>query len=332
MGQPGWIIGGCVFLVAESLLFQWLMDREGDYREGGQRKNKAALHLDDPIHNQGGSLRKKLKSWAVVGALILLSVTTGIGAMMSTHPWINGHLWVADLCFTLAGLLFIFKWVIDEDVKTSKLKLGGCIAGVTVAIGLGWLNYYINIPSAPVTALVMQCQTDFLPIAVAPHAIVTILRLNSKPEFVTQSNNEETTFHWPTKEEATIPKDDPPIISKCRVASLAQVLEDISITLDIGFGKKQIKTDIQFPLLNQGSAEFFMVNECPLQASVIIPDTARAKVLGEYSRREIPLHGADPSSIGKIVGPFFPSHAKWADDPDCLLKEGGGIEPQLNKD
>jgi len=175
-------------------------------------------------------------------------------------------------------------------------------------------------PPQPITALAMQCDIDYLPIVVIPHSEVAILLLNDKPEMVTQHNSEDRIFHWPSRELAIIPKDDPHIISKCVVADLNQPLEDISIPLDIVAGKsnKRITTTIQFPLLGSQPVGFYIVNQCPATGSVVLPNTAKAKLLGEETMREIPLRGAPANSLGKIVfGTMFPSHAKWASNPVC---------------
>jgi hypothetical protein len=116
-----------------------------------------------------------------------------------------------------------------------------------------------------------------------------------------------------------MPKDEARIAYKCAVASLEQAVEDVTISLRIEFfDRQEFTTDIQFPLLSRDRPlVFYIINQCPSGASIIIPDTASLKLLQEQKLREVPLRGADPGSIGKLDVIFFPSGVKWTDKPDC---------------
>lgn len=175
-------------------------------------------------------------------------------------------------------------------------------------------------PSVPVTALVMQCEVSYFPIAVFPSGEITILLLNDNPRSITQQNHEDHIFHWPPRELTTIPKDDAGLISKCAIASLNQALEEVSIPLDVvaGNSNKRITYTLKFPLLGSQPVVIYFVNQCPATASVVMPNMANAKLLDTEDPQDVPLRGAPPSSIGKIMfGTMFPSKAKWSDRPDC---------------
>jgi hypothetical protein len=271
-------------------------------------------------------LWQKLWLWPVVGTGATLLYGCGVGAMYGDQYS------VAAVFDSTAIIWLVTKCLIWEETKAHKKKNN--IRALILALGvialvssLIWIRHRSVSAHAAIvndgtvvshlTALSMQCETSFLPIAIAPHEKVAILLLRSKPEWFSQFNQQEKEFYWPTKGQAKMPKGEPNIIYKCAVANLAgPPVEDVSIPLNVTLGKRTFVNEIQFPMLGSQSASFYVMNQCPVTASVIIPDSATLKELEESTSREVPLRGAPPSSIRRILM-FFPSFSKWADQPAC---------------
>lgn len=171
-----------------------------------------------------------------------------------------------------------------------------------------------NVQSA-MPFIAMQCEMGYLPITVAPHSEVTIFGLHEPPEFFVQQNNEDVAFRWPSKQQL-VKGGLGNSLYVCKVASLNGPAENVLIPLTVTFGQKEVKTTMRFPLLDRGQAAIYVVNQCPVSASIIMPDTATVQSIGDSKPREVPLHGAWPSSVEKIMI-FFASNVHWENNPKC---------------
>jgi hypothetical protein len=201
---------------------------------------------------------------------------------------------------------------------------------LTTIIPIGtkkYLNYHHaaepivspTVPPAPPVReeeLAMQCEPEFLPIAIAPHSNAAILLLSANPGFINQLNNSGTYLNWPTRDSAEVPKNSlPKMTYQCRIASLEGPVEEVLIPITIILGSKTSVENIRFPLLDKSQAPFYVVSQCDNIRGFVVPDTATLFISGEKGRREVPLLGE--SAIEKRSHLFMPSGIKWHEHPLC---------------
>jgi len=235
------------------------------------------------------------------------------------------RLMLAGLEITLS-LMFLI--VLCQIWKHKWAAIGVSIA-VPIFIVVA-LDYFAPKPPAPipaptpelhepVIALAMQCSMSLGPIVIPAHEKVGVMLLSAKPVFVIEENVLDHPIKWPTFREATIPKGKPPDTYECAVNSLNQSVEDVAIPLQVTYGKeKEITVSMQSPLIAQNQTSVFhLVNQCPIPAAVVIPNVAKLKLLGDTTTRLVPLRGADPNSVGKMMF-FFPSDIRWSSKPKCF--------------
>jgi hypothetical protein len=172
-----------------------------------------------------------------------------------------------------------------------------------------------NVP-APTTALVIQCQWDFLPIAIPAAHDALILFLKQKPEWERYSAAADSIFYWPRNRDIESILNVPRTIYKCSLASLNQPVEDVSIPLDVHLGNIPHPVILNVSFLDKENFNFYIVNQCPVVTSIIIPNKAALKLLDESVQREVVLRGADSNSIGKILM-LLPLGIKWHSNPVC---------------
>jgi hypothetical protein len=101
---------------------------------------------------------------------------------------------------------------------------------------------------------------------------------------------------------------------KCDVSNHAQTnLIDVAIQMSTNFnGEKEplIYTAIISPLDAGALVSFYIINECPVMASVTFPEVTAVQVLGEDKRRTVPLHWSHRNPIEQDML-FFPSKVSW---------------------
>jgi len=249
---------------------------------------------------------------AAVGAAFQIA---GVTSMLLADIVLIFGVWI----FTVVEVWFS-DWVkLTGRFKPSVILAIVCLTGyITVCISDFIASARGPVPKAPIPGLAMQCDLDFMPIQIPPGQRITLLLLHLNPEFTEQINNTGHYSRWPLPGQATIPKNQPMDVEKCEVESLTQPVEQVSIPLSLQIGKTESVTNVQFPFLPQNqTASFYIVNECPDVASGIIPDTATLKRLNSSEILTVPLSGAAPNSIGKIIMPFSPSRIKWSNNPNC---------------
>lgn len=256
--------------------------------------------------------------------LLIPASLLAIAGLGPDDPWIIGP------CLLLSWAAFVLICILHEGSRTGRSAVA-----VTLTLALGFVGYRrfssifggrekaqaaqvgpgVAPPPTPQAQLAMQCEQNLLPIAIAPHDEALVLELHTNPEFMNRLNDGDKELHWPTPNEAQLLKHDPNLMYKCHVESLRGPVEQVAILLSVSMGKKNFVTTISFAFIEKDKL-FYIINQCPVVATIIIPNTARAKTLDETSTREIPLHGAPPNSIGKLMM-FFPSRGRWANHPKC---------------
>jgi hypothetical protein len=204
---------------------------------------------------------------------------------------------------------------------------------VLLAVYLTWQKARIaNAPSTPFeagaksqlqdTEIYMVCTRTALPIHIAAGSVAHVKTFNKKQYVNTQwamddIHNDETKERlWPDEKiMKSGPKFNPGVFGyKCDVTNHATTnLIDLAIPLSTNFGNEKPPLTylaVISPLDAGTTFSFYMINECPVEVSVIAPDTVSVQVFGEDQRRTVPLHWSHRNPIEQIMI-FFPSKVRW---------------------
>ena len=171
------------------------------------------------------------------------------------------------------------------------------------------------------TELYMDCHMIALPISIAAGATVHVKVLNKKQYGNTQwamddiRNDGITERPWPDAKLVKSVKFNPGVFGyKCDVTNHAQGnLIDIAIQLSTNFDNEKpplVYTAIISPLDAGNVFSFYIINECPVDVSVIAPEAAKVQVFGEDKRRTVPLHWPHRNPIEQIMM-LMPSKVRW---------------------
>ena len=138
-------------------------------------------------------------------------------------------------------------------------------------------------------------------------------------------------MQWPSKdkmrEKLKVRSGEVPfpgtLVYKCDFSNHSQInVLDVSVELRIWFGQKggeenAVKfTPILSPLDAGAHFVFYVVNDCPINAAVVMPDAVGIKIIGETMRRVVPLNRPNRSPIEPIMI-FFPSNKQWVGEQPC---------------
>ncbi len=247
----------------------------------------------------------------------LAFVFGAVEAFTNNKPW---YVWAG--CLVLGVLFFLagIRW----GTPTGFAILGILVCAV---LAYGGYRYHHNTTTdnQPValqpTELYMECRIASLPIHIPPNEVAHVKAFNKKQYGNTKSaiddiRNEGTKeLLWPDQrimKKVKFPTT--PFDYECEVTNHAAAnLMDIVIALSVNFDNEKpplIYNVIISPLDAGKTFSFHLVNECPIQVSVISPNTATVQVFGEEQRRTIPLHWPHRSPIEQIMM-FFPSNVSW---------------------
>jgi hypothetical protein len=192
------------------------------------------------------------------------------------------------------------------------------------------------IPSVPPVAIFADCQIVSLPIVIPPQTSLYLVALNEKRMrskgaanwgLYEVPNRGDKPMQWPSKErmrEKVPPGTFPnPFAYKCDFSNHSQVnVLDVSVEMRIWFGNKGGEenavrfTPILSPLDAGSHFVFYVVNDCPSQASAIMPDKIGVRVIGEAARREVLLSRPNRNPIESIMS-FFPTPKQWIGEMPC---------------
>jgi hypothetical protein len=176
-------------------------------------------------------------------------------------------------------------------------------------------------PPLQATELYMECHQMYLPIRIPSGKTIHVKTLNKKQYENTRltmfdiRNDGPKEWLWPDLKLINSVKSNAGVVGyECDVENHAQInLVDVAIGLSTNFDSEKqplIYTAIVSPLDAGATFRFYLVNECPVMASVIAPDAVAVQIIGEDKRRTIPLHWPHRSPIEKIMV-FFPSKVSW---------------------
>jgi hypothetical protein len=197
-------------------------------------------------------------------------------------------------------------------------------------------------PVEPV-AIYMACQFDHYPITIPAGTSIHLLRIY--PDFLKEIPGFPTTgiFHdvtagdkgmtwpsisdgsWPSKREISDNikhgKFTAPFIFKCDLSSLGKTtVEDVSIPILVRPAKnnpKGLVYQIAFDPLPAGTHfVFYVVNYCEDEVVVNWPDNLYVHVLGEESRRKVPLKMIKRDWPSNLML-FYPPGFKWSVAQNC---------------
>jgi hypothetical protein len=191
----------------------------------------------------------------------------------------------------------------------------------------------------PAVAIFAECEMASLPITIAPETSLHLVSLNRK-FMLSQDwgladiiNRTDQRQQWPSKqtmdsEEKKHKADgkyfNPGVFGfRCDVSNHGQLgVLDVAVPMKLWFGDKggeenAIKyTPILSPLDAGEHFVFYIVNDCPVSASGVLPDTVSLTIVGETQRRSVRLNLPHRNPVEPIMG-FFPSSTQWVRQQPC---------------
>ena len=180
-----------------------------------------------------------------------------------------------------------------------------------------------NKPAAFVpTEVYMDCQMGVLPFTVPPHSSANLIPLNERhfgnlrSGFLEVVNRDDKDMVWPDLAKINSGGFNAGrVFYKCDISNHATTnLIDVVIPLAVKFGdgKTLIYSPIVSPLDAQTIFSFYMVNDCPISATLVrtANEKIEVQVFGEPNRRSVPLYRSHRSPMDK-VRIFFPSTVNW---------------------
>lgn len=167
------------------------------------------------------------------------------------------------------------------------------------------------------TAVELECNMDNLPLHVSPKGTVHVMLINKKLRssgLYDLGNNGNKDYIWPSSSQSSANHPNmPPNLGKniyrCAVSNLGNTrLFDVSLTFSLNYltpppSDKQVfpYQVIVNPLSPGEKFTFYVVNECPISASIIQPNQYTAQLLGEKTRHEFQLLRPDRNPAEPIM-------------------------------
>jgi hypothetical protein len=202
------------------------------------------------------------------------------------------------------------------------------VAAFTIAKNSGTIETIETKLRPPMeTAIFMECTMSTLPILPPAGGAAHIVLLNKKRINGLKGQNwgfYEVYQEWPDKsliKKAEQLHDFGIWCTKCRVSNHGTTnLIYLGVNLDLWLGegggeKNKIRYVPVISALDSGKDfEFYLVNDCNMEANAVWQETARAQVLGESKQRDIPLRRTYRSPIDQIIM-FFPTTVNWSGQP-----------------
>jgi hypothetical protein len=141
--------------------------------------------------------------------------------------------------------------------------------------------------------------------------------------FLTTLNNSDLPRQWPEKSvmgSAAKQHNSALFAWRCELSNHGpnNVL-DLHVPIKIWFGNEKAEvtyTVIITPLDAGDKFVFYMLNDCPTDASAVWEDEVMLQVLGESSRRKVPLRRKF-KSLGDQIMMFFPSTTRLVGGEPC---------------
>lgn len=217
---------------------------------------------------------------------------------------------------------------------------GGLLFFVFAAIGVQreyGRKHRTVVASAPPTgavAIFADCQITYFPVALPPQATVHVLGLNPKLMasqhwgLTDISNLTAEATQWPTDEVMEAERRNREANKDyssggkfgytCDVSNHSSVgVRDMAVPITFWYGehpKYGLKYTVVVSPLDQGSRfAFYVLNDCPANVEGYLPSAVDVTVVGESSRRTVPLHFLNESPVLM----FSPSQFQWVRQQPC---------------
>ena len=184
----------------------------------------------------------------------------------------------------------------------------------------------------PNIAIFAQCDNTALPIEIPPHGSIRLVPVNKKGMQANKwgsydvRNDKDKPEKWPEGRkllEAKQLHDSGVFIYRCEVSNHGQPnLLDIAMPMRFWFGDKGGDenavefTPIISPLDVGHSSILYFVNDCPTNASGVLPDSATVAVAGENARRTTKLNLPHRNPTDQLMF-WFPAKVRWVSSTQC---------------
>jgi hypothetical protein len=254
------------------------------------------------------------------------------------------------LLLSLLGGWLLFSGHTHErpDLRKRKIVVAICLVVVGVG-GSGWRLYVhtqskepkepqIMIQVVPAGASIFaDCGITSLPIIIEPQSSIYLLALNEKRmrevnnwglyEIPNQLNK---AVQWPAKttirQHLAVPLKEKLLagdfIYKCDFSNHGQVnVLNVFVELKIWFDNEGEQKAVKFtPVLSPIDAGkhfvFYVLNDCPIDASLAMPDTVGVMVAGDNTRQQIALNRPLRNPIEPLMQ-FLPTNKQWVREAPC---------------
>jgi hypothetical protein len=186
--------------------------------------------------------------------------------------------------------------------------------------------------SGPNVAVFMKCDLMGIPITMPPHTFMRLVPVNeaymkANPWGSYEVRNDgEKGLQWPDKAkllEAKRLHDLGVFVYGCDVSNHGQVnLLDVAVPMKFWFGDRGGEQNavkyapIISPLDAGQKFTLYFVNDCPTNASAVLPDEATIRVVGETERRTTKLNLPHRNPVDQIMM-WFATKMKWIGATPC---------------
>ncbi|HEV2549850.1 MAG TPA: hypothetical protein VGU20_21240 [Stellaceae bacterium] len=187
-------------------------------------------------------------------------------------------------------------------------------------------------PTGDQISLLSECRMSSLPISIPPHGVLHLVPLNSRRLKAVKwglydvHNDQGDAKAWPTEDQLNLAKQqhDPGVfVYRCDLSNHGRSnILNVAIPMRFWFGNEGGEANalhysaVVSPLDAGETFVFYLVNDCPVHASGVVPDTARIKIGGESAWRDVPLNRTYKNPVEQIMM-FFPTKVRWIGGEPC---------------
>jgi hypothetical protein len=264
-------------------------------------------------------------------------------------------LWIFPAALALASLLpddlfFVFLMLLVSDIAFISLCVGHAdwawyrrlITGLamTVILMLVGLGKAMREPPPVPVAMFADCRVDSLPIPIPPQSSIHVIAINHKLMTIQNwgisdiPNRTERPEKWPSKEKMDSAisalrsgrADEGPgfLFYRCEFRNHSQAnIVNVAVPLTVSFFTRGMNEKRQYTAylspMDEGSHFILYIgNDCPVGAAVALPNLVSLQVVGENSRRTVPLNTLHrlPDFMEQLM--ILPSSpVQWVEEVPC---------------
>lgn len=272
--------------------------------------------------------KKEFLLWIFAAALALAS-------LLPDDPWF------VVLMLSVSEIAFISVCVSHGGWSSYRRLITGL--AMTVVLSLVGFGKVMKKPARVPVAIFADCSISLLPLSVPPQSSIHVIAINRR-SLINRNwgisdipNRTDSPENWPSKE-----KVDSAIsavrsgrahwlginLYKCDFSNHSQAnLVSVTVPLTVSFpppgqsgkwNEKRRYTATLSPIDAGSHFILYIVNDCPVDAAVALPNLVSLQVVGEDSRRDVTLHTLHrlPNFMEQLM--ILPSSPiQWVGEVSC---------------